>query len=67
MSKAHLLYVEDDESLSFVTRDNLELSGFTVTHCPDGNAWAVNASAILFAVGRSSKRHHISPSIAGFW
>lgn len=37
MSKAHLLYVEDDESLSFVTRDNLELSGFTVTHCPDGN------------------------------
>lgn len=36
MSKAHLLYVEDDESLSFVTRDNLELSDFTVTHCPDG-------------------------------
>jgi len=25
--KATLLYVEDDESLSFVTRDNLELSG----------------------------------------
>jgi len=38
MSKAHLLYVEDDESLSFVTRDNLELSDFAVTHCPDGNA-----------------------------
>ena len=38
MSKAHLLYVEDDESLSFVTRDNLELSGFAVTHCADGNA-----------------------------
>ncbi|MFK8162503.1 MAG: response regulator transcription factor [Lewinella sp.] len=36
--KAHLLYVEDDESLSFVTRDNLELSEFNVTHCPDGNA-----------------------------
>jgi len=36
MAKAHLLYVEDDESLSFVTRDNLELSDFTVTHCPDG-------------------------------
>ena len=30
-SKAHLLYVEDDESLSFVTRDNLELNGYQVT------------------------------------
>lgn len=38
MTKAHLLYVEDDESLSFVTRDNLELNGFTVDHCPDGNS-----------------------------
>ncbi|MEM9929431.1 MAG: response regulator, partial [Bacteroidota bacterium] len=38
MPKAHLLYVEDDESLSFVTRDNLELSDFAVTHCPDGPA-----------------------------
>jgi DNA-binding response OmpR family regulator len=38
MSKAHLLYVEDDESLSFVTRDNLELSGFTVTHFSEGHA-----------------------------
>jgi two-component system, OmpR family, response regulator VicR len=34
--KATLLYVEDDESLSFVTRDNLELSGYLVTHCDDG-------------------------------
>ncbi len=33
---AHLLYVEDDESLSFVTKDNLELQGFEVTHCADG-------------------------------
>lgn len=36
MSKAHLLYVEDDESLSFVTQDHLELQGYRVTHCPDG-------------------------------
>lgn len=35
-TKAHLLYVEDDESLSFVTRDNLELNGYEVTHCEDG-------------------------------
>jgi len=34
--KAHLLYVEDDETLSFVTKDNLELEGYKVTHCPDG-------------------------------
>lgn len=34
--KAHLLYVEDDESLGFVTRDNLELQGYEITHCMDG-------------------------------
>lgn len=34
--KAHLLYVEDDESLSFVTRDNLLLQGYEITHCADG-------------------------------
>ncbi len=35
-SAPHLLYVEDDESLSYVTRDNLELEGFQVTHIADG-------------------------------
>lgn len=34
--KAHLLYVEDDESLSFVTRDNLEANGYELTYCEDG-------------------------------
>ncbi|MDX1942851.1 MAG: response regulator transcription factor [Saprospiraceae bacterium] len=34
--KAHILYVEDDESLSFVTRDNLELQGYQVTHYLNG-------------------------------
>jgi DNA-binding response OmpR family regulator len=34
--KGHLLYIEDDESLSFVTRDNLELEGYKVTWCKDG-------------------------------
>lgn len=33
---AKLLYVEDDMSLAFVTRDNLQLQGFHVTHCADG-------------------------------
>ena len=34
--KAHLLYVEDDESLSFVTKDTLEQAGYEVTYCSDG-------------------------------
>lgn len=34
--KAHLLYVEDDESLSFVTKDNLEINGYEVTHTLNG-------------------------------
>jgi len=34
--KASILYVEDDETLSFVTKDNLELQGYGVHHFPDG-------------------------------
>lgn len=34
--KGHLLYVEDDESLRFVTRDNLEQQGYRLTCCRDG-------------------------------
>jgi len=34
--KARLLYVEDDLSLSFVTRDNLEMKGYAVDFCEDG-------------------------------
>ena len=40
MSKARLLYVEDDPDLGFVTRDNLELHGFTVEHLSDGGTAA---------------------------
>jgi len=36
MEKPHILYVEDDETLSFVTKDNLELNGYQVTHAIDG-------------------------------
>lgn len=36
--KANLLYVEDDASLSFVTKDNLELQGYEITHCLDGKS-----------------------------
>ena len=34
--KATLLYVEDDLTLSFVTRDNLEMRGYIVDFCEDG-------------------------------
>jgi two-component system, OmpR family, response regulator VicR len=37
-TKAHILYVEDDESLSFVTRDNLELQGYDISHYTSGRA-----------------------------
>lgn len=37
-TKAHLFYVEDDESLSYVTRDNLELNGYQVTYADSGDA-----------------------------
>jgi DNA-binding response OmpR family regulator len=36
--KANILYVEDDESLGFVTRDNLALQGYDITHCTDGKS-----------------------------
>lgn len=38
MTAAKILYVEDDEVLSFVTKDNLELNGHDITHCVDGKA-----------------------------
>jgi two-component system, OmpR family, response regulator VicR len=34
--KPHVLYVEDDESLGFVTKDNLEIQGYKITHCSKG-------------------------------
>jgi len=34
--KIKLLYVEDDLTLSFVTRDNLQLYGYTIDYCEDG-------------------------------
>lgn len=36
--KARILYVEDDETLSFVTKDNLELNGYEVIHFVDGQS-----------------------------
>ncbi len=37
-AKAHILYIEDDEVLSFVTKDNLEMNQYQVTHCMDGES-----------------------------
>lgn len=35
-TKARILYVEDDETLSFVTKDNLEVNGYEVVHFDEG-------------------------------
>jgi DNA-binding response OmpR family regulator len=37
-NKAKILLVEDDASLGFVIKDNLEINGFHVTLCADGEA-----------------------------
>ena len=37
-SKARVFYVEDDETLSFVTKDNLEINGYKVDHYLDGES-----------------------------
>lgn len=34
--RAKILLVEDDPTLGFVVKDNLELHGYDVVHCPDG-------------------------------
>ncbi len=35
--KAKILYVEDDTTLSFITKDNLEENGYNIICCEDGN------------------------------
>lgn len=35
-AKAKILYVEDDEVLAYVTKDNLELNNYNVVHCLNG-------------------------------
>ncbi|MBS1635605.1 MAG: response regulator transcription factor [Bacteroidetes bacterium] len=36
MSKARILYAEDDKTLAFLTTDSLEQQQYEVTHCADG-------------------------------
>ena len=37
MSSYKILYAEDDETLAFLTKDNLEQNGYEVVHCMDGD------------------------------
>jgi len=37
MSNPTLLYVEDDDTLAFLTKDNLELNRYNVVHCRNGD------------------------------
>ena len=40
--KAKIMYVEDDDSLSFITKDQLEMESYDVTHCSNGkDAWTI--------------------------
>ena len=36
MANFRILYTEDDETLAFLTKDNLEQNHYTITHCNDG-------------------------------
>jgi DNA-binding response OmpR family regulator len=36
MNKPKILYVEDDETLAFLTKDNLEQNGYQISHYADG-------------------------------
>ncbi|PXY42584.1 DNA-binding response regulator [Flavobacterium cheongpyeongense] len=38
MSNFKILYTEDDETLAFLTKDNLEQNNYEVLHCPDGKS-----------------------------
>lgn len=38
MIKSKILYTEDDETLAFLTKDNLEQHNYEVIHCPDGKS-----------------------------
>lgn len=42
MSNFKILYTEDDETLAFLTKDNLEQNNYDVTHCPDGKSGLEN-------------------------
>jgi DNA-binding response OmpR family regulator len=46
--KAHIMYVEDDEVLGFVTKDNLEINGYQVSHFLDGKAASKSFSGNVF-------------------
>ena len=36
MKEIKILYAEDDDTLAFLTKDNLEQNGYQITHCVDG-------------------------------
>jgi DNA-binding response OmpR family regulator len=38
MNQVKILYAEDDETLAFLTKDNLEQNNYVVTHCADGQS-----------------------------
>ncbi len=50
MTKPKILYVEDDETLGYLTADNLHLRGFEITHSTDGSDALEQFKSNLFDV-----------------
>jgi len=48
MKKVSILYVEDDNTLGYLTTDNLKLRGFDVIHCKDGREALIQFNAQSF-------------------
>jgi DNA-binding response OmpR family regulator len=50
MSAFKILYAEDDETLAFLTKDNLEQNGYLVSHFSDGNLCLENFKKDTFDI-----------------
>ena len=50
MTKIKVLYAEDNETLAFLTKDNLEQNGFEVTHCFDGQTCFEHFNKLAFDI-----------------
>lgn len=50
MSKYKILYAEDDATLAFLTKDNLEQHHYQVIHCNDGDACLKTFKSELFDI-----------------
>jgi DNA-binding response OmpR family regulator len=50
MKEIKILYAEDDDTLAFLTKDNLEQNGYQITHCSNGAKALQAFKAITFDI-----------------